>query len=426
MTENVLNVEATEKKPEQEPEPLAVGNEEELKFKEQEELIVKQKAAEEEKKKEEDKKRKEASVENEPNETSPRKGSEFDLERVKDQDISQYLWDKLLDAINYINKKVYTWIMNGVDSGLSKREIGPAKPESNREEKLRHTKERGKGLYDLRDAVNADFAKDVAATNVASAINIKDKNVQEGFKNLMIRAHKIAYDMATSDFLHEKMSKDKNFDFASMKKEDLDKEINVRTRKKQEMLDVGITATSFYAETIEGKSQKEALEACEEYLNIRDNEVNEIKKLVTKDLDDGNFASNDKKPSRDIGVKINAYNQSFAKEASIIPESLKEAISLVENTNLSAEEKVSLQEFQKKANLFQTFEANSMLNLQKQIKAVDDAYKANKNNPLRAKIAAMKNAKGLNPVSAKMAQKHANNTILRAATNKSGGKNKLR
>ena len=157
-------------------------------------------------------------------------------------------------------------------------------------------------------------------------------------------------------------------------------------------------------------------------MNIRENEVNEIKKLVTKDLDDGNFASNDRKPSRDIGVKINAYNQSFAKDASIVPESLKEAISLVENTNLSAEEKISLQEFQKKANLFQTFEANSVLNLQKQIKAVDEAYKANKNNPLRARIAAMKRAKGLNPVSVKMAQKYANNAILRAATNKRSGR----
>ncbi len=408
---------------------VEVGNEEELKVKEakkkQEELIVKQKAAEEEKKKEEDEKN-EASVENEPNETSPRKGSELELERIKDQDISQYLWDKLLDAINYINKKGWNWLMNGVDSGLSKREIGPAKPESNREEKLKHTKERGKDLYDARDAVNANFAKSVVANNIASATNIKDKNIREGFKNLMLRTHKIAYDMVVSEFLHEKMSKDKNFDFASMSKEDLDKEINVRTRKKYEMLDMGITATSFYAETIEGKSQKEALKACEEYLNIRENEVNEIKKLVKKDLDAGNFAADDKKPSRDIGVKINAYNQSFAKDASIIPESLKEAISLVQNTNLSAEEKVSLQEFQKKANLFQTFEANSVLNLQKQIKAVDEAYKANKNNPLRARIAAMKSAKGLSPVSVKMAQKYANNTILRAATSKSGGKNKLR
>ena len=403
---------------------VEVGGEEELKVKQkaaEEELKVKQKA-EEEKNQEEDEKKEEASVEHEPNETSSSKGSEFDLERVKDQDISQYLWDKLLDAINYINKKGYTWLMNGVDSGLSKRERGPAKPEAKKEEKIKHTKERGKELYGLRDAVNADFAKGVVANNVASATNIKDKSIQEGFKNLMLRTHKIAYDMAVSEFLHEKMSKDKNFDFASMKKEDLDKEINVRTRKKHEMLDMGITATSFYAETIEGKSQKEALNACEEYLNIRENEVNEIKQLVTKDLDDGNFAANDKKPNRDIGVKINAYNQSFAKDASIVPESLKEAISLVENTNLSAEEKVSLQEFQKKANLFQTFEANSVLNLQKQIKAVDEAYKANKNNPLRARIAAMKNANGLSPVSVKMAQKYANNAILRAATNKSGGR----
>lgn len=402
---------------------VEVGGEEELKVNEakknQEELIVKQAA--EEKKQEEDEKN-EASVENEPNETSPRKGSEFDLERVKDQDISQYLWDKLLDAINYVNKKSVAWLFNGVDSGLSKRERGPAKPEAKKEEKIKHTKERGKDLYGLRDAVNADFAKGVVANNVASATNIKDKSIQEGFKNLMLRTHKIAYDMAASEFLHEKMSKDKNFDFASMSKENLAKEINVRTRKKQEMLDMGITATSFYAETIEGKSQKEALNACEEYLNIRENEVNEIKKLVTKDLDDGNFASNDRKPSRDIVVKINAYNQSFAKDASIVPESLKEAISLVENTNLSAEEKISLQEFQKKANLFQTFEANSALNLQKQIKAVDEAYKANKNNPLRARIAAMKRAKGLNPVSVKMAQKYANNAILRAATNKRSGR----
>lgn len=405
---------------------VEVGGEEELKVKEaqkkQEELIVKQKAAEEEQKKEEDDEKKEASVENEPNETSARKGNHGELEFVKDQDISQYLWDTLLKYMNKGNQKIYNWLMDGVDNGLSKRERGPAKPEAKKEEKIKHTKERGKELYGLRDAVNADFAKGVVANNVASATNIKDKSIQEGFKNLMLRTHKIAYDMTASEFLHEKMSKDKNFDFASMSKEDLDKEINVRTRKKQEMLDMGITATSFYAETIEGKSQQEALNACEEYLNIRENEVNEIKKLVTKDLDDGNFTANDKRPNRDIGVKINAYNQSFAKDASIVPESLKEAISLVENTNLSAEEKISLQEFQKKANLFQSFEANSVLNLQKQIKAVDEAYKANKNNPLRARIAAMKSAKGLNPVSVKMAQKYANNAILRAATNKSGGR----
>ena len=68
-----------------------------------------------------------------------------------------------------------------------------------------------------------------------------------------------------------------------------------------------------------------------------------------------------------------------------------------------------------------------MLNLQKHIKAVDETYKANKNNPLRARIAAMKKANGLSPVSVKMAQKHASNTILRAATSKKAvAENRLR
>ena len=214
------------------------------------------------------------------------------------------------------------------------------------------------------------------------------------------------------------MSKDKNFNFAEMDTKTLIKELNGRITEKQRKLMTGTLATAFYAETIEGKPLEEALKACDEYLDIRENESDEIKNQIIQDLDKGNFAANGKSPSKDVAVKLNVYNRSFDNEAGVVSSSLKEAVELVNSSTLSPEEKVTLQEFQKHVNMFQAVENGAVLDLQRQAKAVEEAYKANKSNPLRAKIAAMKKVHGINPVTAKMSQKYVNSAILRAAANK--------
>lgn len=392
---------------------ISVGGEQELKVKEaQEELKIKEKSKPQDTPEEE---KKEGVLENEPNETGGQKGNHGDFEFIKEQDISQYLWDTLLKYMNKGLKKVHDWTLDAVDSGLSKHERGPAKPQATKEEKKKHTTNRGKELYDLRQAVSQDFANSLTDEHLNSMTNFNQPEDRNAFKGLLVRSQGIAYDMAVSELLSEKMSKDKNFDFANADTKSLIGEVKVRIREKQEKLMAGIQATAFYSENIEGMSSREALKACDEYLSIRENESNDIKGLITQDLENGNFVANDKKPTKDVVVKLNAYNRSFEHDAGVIHSSLKEAVTILENSNLSTEEKISLQEFQEKANLFQKFEAGAALDLQRQIKAVDEAYKSNKSSPLRARIAAMKQSHGLSPVSQKMVQNYANNAIIRAA-----------
>lgn len=413
MAEEELKVE--------EEKEVSVGGEEELKVKEQkkkqEELLVKQKAAEQEENPE-DEEKKEATLDNEPRETSGKKREHGKLPLVEDQDISMYLWKTLLKGINEFNQWAYDWIMSGVDSGLSKREIGPSKPEASKEEKVKHTCKRGKGLYEAGKAENEAFAKSIS--NMPSAIsgNIKLESEKDSLKNVMLHARKIAHDAAVSEFLFEKMSKDKDFSIATTDKESLDKEIQDRVQEKHERLMSGVMATFYYSSNIEAQTPQETIKSCEEYLKIRETETNDIKNLVIKDLEAGNFVANDKKPSKDIGVKLNAYNQSFARELIILPSAVKESINLVESSALSDKEKIGLQQLAETEKNFRIFEETSVANLAVQRKAIDEAIKANRNNPARARIAAMKSALGKNPVSARMVQKYADNAILRAATRK--------
>ena len=421
MAEEELNVKQADEelKVHEDEGDIKVGGEEELKVKPAEnELKVKQKAEGENTPEDE---KKEATVENEPEETSGQKPYSGEFETIKEQDISQYLWDTVLKYLNKGLQSLHNKTINAIDRGISKRERGPADPSASKEDKVKHTTDRGKSLYEAGKESAEAFEKSIAG-DPNLKINSRLGEDFEEIKNLQVKAFRIAHDITVSEFLHEKMSKDKDFNFASMDTKALSAELQKRVLARQEQLMSGVTATSFYSENIEGLSPREALKSCDEYLNIRENESNELKNQVIQDLEQGNFVANEKKPNRETFVKLNAYNRSFENDATVINSSLKEAISLVENTNLSAEEKLSLQEFQKKANLFQTFEAGAALDLQKQIKAVDEAYKANKNNPLRARIAAMKQAKGMNPVSAKMAQKYVGNAILKAATNRRSGR----
>ena len=429
MAEEVVNI----KEEKEEDGVLSVGGESVLNVKERPDEIkpTENTKETEENKPEEDEEKKEGIVENRPDEDTAKKGSRWNFVPIKEQDISQYLWDTLLNCINKFNEYIYNKTMDALDRGLSKSERGPAAPEAPKEEKIKHTKERGTKLYDLRSAVTDNFAtsiNDGKFDDFLSKNSVVLKNSAEpekdriAFKNLIVHAQGVAYDMAVSELLHEKMSKDKNFDFATMDTKALIDEVKTRVPEKFEHLRTGIIATSYYAENIGGMIPSQALKACEEYLTIRENESIVIKNLINKDLDAGNFIANDKKPSRDTGVKINAYNRSFNNDAVVINSTLKETITFLENSNLTEDEKVNLAEFQKKINLSQNFEAATVLDLQKQIKAIDAAYKANKNNPLRAKIAALKKANGLNPVSLKIAQQHSNNTIIQAVNKAKGGR----
>ena len=418
----------------EEKEEFSVGGDEnELKFKEKEELkIQQQKKAEEQKPEgEEGEEGKEGVVEHDPNEGGGTTEDRFKFKEIEEKDISQYLWDTLLKCMNKFNEYIYNKCMDAIDRNLSKSETGPAAPEASKEEKAEHTKKRGAKLYDLRSAVTEDFAKSVNEETLGEFLNKhsailrnssdpeKDK---KSFKNLLVRANGIAYDMAVSEILHEKISKDKNFDFATMDTKSLINEVKTRVPEKFERLITGSVATAHYAEIIDGMNSSQALKACDEYLNIRENESNAIKNLITKDLEAGNFVANGKNPSRDIGVKINAYNRSFDNDAVVVNSSLKEMVSYLEKSNLSAEEKVNLAEFQKKINLSQQFENATISDLQKQIKAIDAAYKANKSNPIRARIDAMKKANGFSPIANKMVQKHTNNAILQAVNKAKGGR----
>lgn len=416
---------------EEEKELSVGGGENELKFKEKEEelKIQQQKKAEEQKPADEE--GKEGVVENDPNEDTPEKSNRWEFEHIKEQDISQYLWDTLLKYVNKFNEYIYNKCMDAIDRRISKSETGPAAPEAPKEKKAEHTKKRGAKLYDLRSAVTEDFAKSVNEETLGEFLNKQSvilrnstdpEKDKKSFKNLLVRANGIAYDMAVSELLHEKISKDKNFDFATMDTKSLINEAKTRVPEKFERLITGSVATAHYAEIIDGMNSSQALKSCDEYLNIRENESNAIKNLITQDLDAGNFVANGKNPSRDIGVKINAYNRSFDNDAVVVNSSLKEMVSYLEKSNLSAEEKVNLAEFQKKINLSQQFENATILDLQKQIKAIDAAYKANKSNPIRAKINAMKKANGFSPIANKMAQKYANNAILQAANKAKGGR----
>ena len=371
-----------------------------------------------------------ASIVNNPDEDSVTKSNRWKLEPVKDQDISQYLWDTLLRGFNNLNEWIYNKFMDSLDRGISKHERGPAAPEAPKEEKIKHTKERGTKLYDLRSAVTDNFAtsiNDGKFDDFLSKNSVVLKNSAEpekdriAFKNLIVHAQGVAYDMAVSELLHEKMSKDKNFDFATMDTKALIDEVKTRVPEKFEHLRTGIIATSYYAENIGGMIPSQALKACEEYLTIRENEANAIKNLINKDLEAGNFVANGKNPNRDIGVKINAYNRSFDNDAMVMNSALKETVEFLQNSNLSEDEKVNLAEFQKSINLAQKFENATILDLQKQIKAVDDAYKANKSTPLRARIAALKKANGFAPVAFKLSQIHADNTIIQAIGKAKGG-----
>lgn len=366
--------------------------------------------------------KKEATVENEPREDSEDKSARGDFEPIKEQDISQYLWDTFLKYLNKGLQKVYNWTMDSVDHAISKHERGPAKPSSSPKEKADHTVKRGKKLYDMREAASQNLASSITDDYLSATPILKDDNNRAAFKNLLVRAQGIAFDSAVSEFLSDKMSKDKDFNFAEMDTKKLSDVLKVRVAEKHKKLMTGALATAFYSETIEGASLDEALKACDEYLDIRENESNSIKELINQDLDKGNFIANGKNPSKDIAVKLNAYNRSFDNEAGVVSLSLQEAVALVNTSTLSPEEKVSLQEFQKSVNMFQAVENGAVLDLQRQAKAVEEAYKANKNSPLRAKIAAMKKANGLNPITVKMTQKYSNNTILRAAANKVGGR----
>ncbi len=395
------------------------GQEEELKIKEQlkqnDELRLKEQAE-----KAEDNEKKEASVENYPKEPDD-KYNHGEYEPIKEQDISQYLWDTLLKYINKGLQKGYNWWMDSVDHALSKRDRGPAKPESSKEESITHSKERGKELYKAREDVTKEFQNRVTSEYLNS-VKFNRESDKNALSNTLVRCQGIAYDVAVSEVLNEKMSKDKDGKFAKMNKTALIGEIKERVREKQEKLMSGVLATAYYAQNIENMEPSEVYKACKEYLDIRENESKAIKELITKDLENGNFVANDKKPNKDIAVKLNAFNRSFASDAGLVHSSLKEAISLVETSTLSPDEKVSLAEFQKTANLFQTFENGAALDLQRQIKLVDEAYKANKGNSVRDRIAAMKQNLGINPVASKMAQKYADNTVLRAVAKNQGGR----
>ena len=396
------------------------GQEEELKLKEQQkqndELRLKEQAE-----KTEDNEKKEASVENYPKEPDD-KYNHGEYEPIKEQDISQYLWDTLLKYINKGLQKGYNWWMDSVDHALSKRDRGPAKPESAKEEKLTHSKERGKELYKAREDVTKKFSESLKDDISNLTTNIQTNDDRASLEETLTRCQGIAYDIAVSELLNEKMSKDKDGKFAVMNKTALIGEIKERVREKQEKLMSGVLATAYYAQNIENMEPPEVYKACKEYLDIRENESKAIKDLITKDLENGNFVANGKKPNKDIAVKLNAFNRSFASDSGLVHSSLKEAISLVETSTLSPDEKVSLAEFQKTANLFQAFESGAALDLQRQIKLVDEAYKANKSNSVRDRIAAMKQNLGVNPVASKMAQKYVNNAVLRAVAKNQGGR----
>ena len=241
------------------------------------------------------------------------------------------------------------------------------------------------------------------------------------FSKILCRAHTVAYNLAASEFLHEKM-KDKGFDFATMDKGALIKEQQQRILEKHEKMMAGVMATYFYSQNIEGMSAQEILKACEEYVSIREKESEDIKSLVMHDLEKGNIVANDKKPNRDIGVKINAFNQSFAKDALILPEAVRSATTLLKENSLSADEMVGLESLAKTENAFRIFENTTLVDIRAQAKALDEAIKRNKDNPTRARIAAMKSKLGLNPVTANMVKKYANNAILKAISKNKGGR----
>lgn len=416
MAENEMEI--------KEEEVLSVGGENQIEVKEgnSDEMRPQEQKATAEGKPEDEGNEKEASIENNPNEDSVTKSNRGKFKEIEEQDISQYLWNTLLKCFNSLNEWIYNKFMDALDRGISKHERGPASPTASKEEKTKHTKERGAGLYDVGKEVNNAFAASVSNVPDEISGNIKGTKEMDKLKGTMVRAHKIAYDMAVSEFLHEKMAKDKDFDFATMDKKALVNELQGRIMERHERLMTGVMATFYYSSNIESLNSQETLNACEEYLGIRENESNAIKNLINKDLEAGNFVANGKNPNRDIGVKISAYNRSFDNDAMVMNSALKETATFLQNSNLTAEEKVNLAEFQKSINLAQKFENATILDLQKQIKAVDAAYKANKSTPLRARIAALKKANGFAPVALKLSQTHANNAIIQAIGKAKGGR----
>lgn len=446
MAENEINI--------KEEEIFGVGSENQIKVEEgnPNEMRTQEQKAAAEGKPEDEGNEKEASIENNPNEDSVTKSNRWKFEPVKDQDISQYLWDTLLRGFNNLNEWSYNKFMDALDRGLSKGECGPAKPEASKKEKTEHTKERGANLYsakdsvisgegfqNLREAVVSNFTDDMIAATCGAKTNEERQNISseerkaakqfveskyanqiEGLKSVTVRVNKIAYDMAVSEFLHEKMAKDKDFDFATMDKKALVKELQGRIMEKHERLMTGVMATFYYSSNIESLNSQETLNACEEYLGIRENESNAIKNLINKDLEAGNFVANGKNPNRDIGVKINAYNRSFDNDAMVMNSALKETATFLQNSNLTAEEKVNLAEFQKSINLAQKFEVSTVMNLQKQLKALAPAYQQCLQR--RDNLKAFKERMGLKSLSPKTLQIHANNAIIQAIGKAKGGR----
>lgn len=363
----------------------------------------------------------EATVTNDSEEPIDHSGR-WEFRDIEEEDISKYLWKVLLsDIINKGLKYLYGKATDGVDAGIRKHDRGPAAADASKDKKVKHTAERAKDLYEAA-ATEADaFEKTIPDSLRKPPASLNGKAECDRFSKILCRADTVAYNLAASEFLHEKM-KDKGFDFATMDKGVLIKEQQQRILEKHEKMMAGVMATYFYSQNIEGMSAQEILKACEEYVSIREKESEDIKSLIMHDLEKGNIVANDKKPNRDIGVKINAFNQSFAKEALILPEAVRSATTLLKENSLSADEMVGLESLAKTENAFRIFENTTLVDIRAQAKALDEVIKRNKDNPTRATIAAMKSKLGLNPVTANIFKKHANNAILKAINKNKGGR----
>ncbi len=230
---------------------------------------------------------------------------------IKDQDISQYLWEEFLKFISWALDKFDEKVMAGLDHVIDNLKTSNIERSNDCKKDIPHAQRRGLELLN-GDGNYASHFVDGLDNRMLSNYSFVAEN-PEGLRNILERAARVSYTATASRHLHDVMAKDDSLEFAYMDNADLKKKMKKPLLNNFHNIMIGVASTALAAEdylrasgiTDEREIAAKKAIAVNKYLEVMESQAAKTKTLTEQNLTASNFVANEKEPTKELRTEIN-------------------------------------------------------------------------------------------------------------------------
>lgn len=230
---------------------------------------------------------------------------------IKEQDISQYLWEEFLKFISWTLDKFDEKIMAGLDHVIDNMKTSKIERSDDCKKDIPHAQRRGLELLNGAGNYASRFV-DGLDNRMLSNYSFVAEN-PEGLRNILERAARVSYTTTASRHLHDVMANDDSLEFAYMDNADLKKKMKKPLLNNFHNVMIGVASTALAAEdylrasgiTDEREIAAKKAIAINKYLEVMESQATKTKNLTEQNLTASNFVANEKEPTKELRTEIN-------------------------------------------------------------------------------------------------------------------------